>query len=113
MTAGLTLRHRLPKAPTVAKLDALRATPPKNPRDQALIEVMAGCGLAVGRTTVDEAGAYRLLLLDKRRYDLEATAPGLGTWRLDQASSAGGQTSLGSGPVYGRSADRPRAGDER
>ena len=46
MTAGLTLRHKLPKAPTVAELDALRATP-KNPRDQALIEVMAGCGLRV------------------------------------------------------------------
>jgi len=36
----------LPKALTPDELDALRAVP-KNPRDQALIEVMAGCGLRV------------------------------------------------------------------
>jgi len=36
----------LPKAPTAEELDCLRCVP-KNPRDQALIEVMAGCGLRV------------------------------------------------------------------
>ena len=36
----------LPKAPTVEELDCLRCVP-KNARDQALIEVMADCGLRV------------------------------------------------------------------
>ncbi|NKB72496.1 MAG: tyrosine-type recombinase/integrase [Candidatus Latescibacteria bacterium] len=37
---------RLPKALTPPELDALRAVP-KNQRDQALIEILAGCGLRV------------------------------------------------------------------
>ena len=38
--------RRLPKALTPDELSALRAVP-KNLRDRALIEVMAGCGLRV------------------------------------------------------------------
>ena len=40
------MADRLPKAIAAHELDALRAVP-KNPRDRALISVMAGCGLRV------------------------------------------------------------------
>ncbi|MBT5818417.1 MAG: tyrosine-type recombinase/integrase [Proteobacteria bacterium] len=42
----MTTAFRLPKALTLDELEALRSVP-KNERDQALIETMAGCGLRV------------------------------------------------------------------
>ena len=46
MTTAPIQPRRLPKALASDELEALR-TVPKNPRDQALIEIMAGCGLRV------------------------------------------------------------------